>query len=205
MDDLKKIIYGMVAFFAIGMVVWLGFIFVNSCGLDVACAKAKQPQGLTPIPSLIPATLPASQHFLPTPTEPPTSAATEPPTAGGPDIARPSNPGGPGDAINLKGDVTSGAQLFAADCVLCHGLAGVGDIPNPGTDDVTTPPLNPIDDTLKDPDYKTYALNLDLFIQHGSTPPGINPTFKMPAWGDIKALTQQQIADIIAYLISLNP
>ena len=47
--------------------------------------------------------------------------------------------------------------------------------------------------------------NLDLFLEHGSTPEGPNPKETMPAWGDTKKLTPQQIADVIAYVMSLNP
>jgi len=46
---------------------------------------------------------------------------------------------------------------------------------------------------------------MDLFIQNGSSPAGTNPVFIMPAWGNSNSLTQQQISDLIAYLISLNP
>jgi mono/diheme cytochrome c family protein len=77
-------------------------------------------------------------------------------------------------------------------------------VPNPGTLDGFVPTLNPIDPALADSDKETFAYNLDLFIQHGSTPAGPNPSIAMPAWGDSNALTQQQIADVIAYLISLN-
>ncbi len=133
------------------------------------------------------------------------SSQTEPePTE---EVARPSNPGGPGDAINLTGDPNSGAQIFANNCQTCHNAQGKGGIPNPGSSDGTFPSLNPIDPTIKNSDLKTFAYNLDLFIQHGSTPeslPGAAPT-SMPAWGDKNALTQQQIADVIAYIISLNP
>jgi hypothetical protein len=66
------------------------------------------------------------------------------------------------------------------------------------------PPLNPIDPLLKNSIYKVFATNLDLFIQHGSVPEGSSPFRNMPGWGDHNALTQQQIADVIAYLISLN-
>ena len=66
------------------------------------------------------------------------------------------------------------------------------------------PPLNPIDPLLKDPDPKVFATNIDLFIQHGSVPEGISPFRTMPGWGDQNGLTQQQIADVIAYIISLN-
>ena len=67
------------------------------------------------------------------------------------------------------------------------------------------PPLNPIDETLISADPQAYAYNLDLFIEHGSTPEGTNPQQTMPAWGDEGKLTPQQIADVIAYVMSLNP
>ena len=41
-------------------------------------------------------------------------------------------------------------------------------------------------------------------MEHGSTPEGSNPILTMPAWGDKMLLTPQQIADVIAYMISLN-
>ena len=119
-------------------------------------------------------------------------------------VARPSNSGGPGDALKLTGDATSGAQIFQANCVPCHGPQGTQGVPNPGTDDDSVPTLNPIDPTMVSSNYKTFAYNIDLFVQHGSTPAGPNPSISMPAWGDQGALTQQQIADVIAYIISLN-
>jgi hypothetical protein len=75
---------------------------------------------------------------------------------------------------------------------------------NPGSDDGTVPSLNPIDETLISSDTLTYAYNLDLFIQNGSRPAGVNPNRWMPPWGIKNALTQQEIADLIAYIISLN-
>ena len=79
---------------------------------------------------------------------------------------------------------------------------------SPGSADGTVPPLNPIDSTLIDPDLKTYATNIDLFIEHGSVPEsataGAIPDRFMPPWGDRGALTPQEIADVIAYIVSLN-
>lgn len=126
-----------------------------------------------------------------------------------PEVARPSNPGTAGDAVNLTGDAAAGAQIFTANCVQCHGEQGKGGIANAGSADGTVPPLNPIDDTLKSPDYRTYASNLDLFIEHGSTPElaaggTTPPLLLMPNWGDAGVLKPQQIADVIAYVISLN-
>jgi mono/diheme cytochrome c family protein len=125
-------------------------------------------------------------------------------SAAAPEIARPSNPGEPGPAVTLTGDAHAGAQVFVDNCKKCHGDQGQGGVDNPGSSDGTIPPLNPIDETLANKDAKVFALNLDLFLEHGSTPGGPNPKEKMPAWGDEKKLTAQQIADVIAYVMSLN-
>ena len=76
---------------------------------------------------------------------------------------------------------------------------------NPGSTDTTVPPLNPIDPTLKSSDYKTVATNLDLFIEHGSTPEGTNPLRSMLPFGDNKTLTPQEIADVVAYVLDPDP
>ncbi len=136
------------------------------------------------------------------PTEAPTEGAT--PEAPGADIARPSNNGGPGPAVALVGSVDAGKAIFAQNCQRCHGAEGKGGISNPGSDDGTVPPLNPIDSTLVSSDYKTFATNLDLFLEHGSTPSGPGPVLSMPDWGDSGKLQPQQIADVIAYVISQN-
>ncbi len=124
------------------------------------------------------------------------------------EAAKPSNAGGPGEAVNLKGDAAQGQQIFANNCVACHGEQGKGGIANPGSKDGTVPPLNPIDSTMVSSDYKTFATNIDLFVQHGSVPEptqaGVTPALQMKAFGDQNLLTQQQIADVIAYVISLN-
>ena len=136
------------------------------------------------------------------PAAPPT--ATPAPTAAPAEVARPSNPGGPGPAVKLTGDAKAGADVYVANCKKCHGDTGSGGVNNPGSTDGTVPALNPIDDTLKSSDPVVYATNLDLFIEHGSTPGGDKPQQLMPAWGDQKKLTDQQIADVIAYVISIN-
>ena len=120
------------------------------------------------------------------------------------EVAAPSNSGGPGDAIHLTGDPIAGKQVYIAQCQLCHGPEGQGNVLNPGSDDGTVPALNPIDSTLVGSDFQTNVANIDLFIQNGSIPPGVNPALLMPAWGAQNGMTQQHIADVIAYLISLN-
>jgi len=99
------------------------------------------------------------------------------------EVARPSNPGGPGAAIGLTGDGKAGEQVYVASCQKCHGPQGTGNVANPGSDDGTIPPLAPIDATLVSKDAKVFATNLDLFIEHGSKPKGPHPKEVMAAWG----------------------
>ena len=53
-------------------------------------------------------------------------------------------------------------------------------------------------------DAEIFARNIDHFIQHGSIPDGPNPELKMQDFGDSNTLTQQQIAEIEAYILQLN-
>jgi hypothetical protein len=145
---------------------------------------------------------------LPTATPMPPAPTEEPPAPGAPtpEPAQPSNPGGPGPAGAMAGDVTRGRVEFGLYCAPCHGPEGMEEVgvPNPGSDDGIVPELNPIDPTLVNADSKIFAANLDLFIEHGSVPEGPSPLIMMPSFGDSKMLTEQQIADLIAYIISLN-
>ena len=208
MNDFRKIIYVVLVAFIVMLAVWISFLTSLGCGFNMACLGAVPQVDRTSIPTLIPATLPAPVQFLATFTPTPGAEVSTPgAVAGGPTevaIARPSNPGGPGPAVDLTGDADSGKQIFVANCQLCHAAEGKGGNPNPGSADGTIPALNPIDETLISVDAKTYATNLDLFLEHGSTPAGTGPTFSMPPWGDTGVLTPQQIADVIAYVISLN-
>jgi hypothetical protein len=77
-------------------------------------------------------------------------------------------------------------------------------IPNPGSDDGSVPVLNPIDPTIANADSQIFGQNLELFIEHGSVPEGSGPLLMMPPFGDGKMLSEQEIADLIAYVISLN-
>ncbi|MFN8473202.1 MAG: plastocyanin/azurin family copper-binding protein [Anaerolineae bacterium] len=112
-----------------------------------------------------------------------------------------------GAAASIHGDPVAGRSVYLANCSACHGQRGIGNVPNPGSDDGTVPPLNPIDpgfleDSQGDP--AAFAKAMDLFLQHGSRPAGDNPTFWMIPWGDRNLLTQQQIADVEAYAMMLN-
>ncbi|HEY3289244.1 MAG TPA: c-type cytochrome, partial [Anaerolineae bacterium] len=115
----------------------------------------------TPVPTSTITTTSATTATTATTT---TIAAVEP--------ARPSNEGGPGVAITLKGNSVTGQKIYAQQCAKCHGEAGKGGVDNPGSSDGTIPALNPIDETLVNKDIYLYIYNIDLFIEHGSTPGG---------------------------------
>lgn len=212
-DDTRRIIYGTIVAFLLFIAAWLAFVYISACGLTLTCVQGAPLVVRTPIPTLIPVNLPVATKYVPPPATP-TQLATLPtlapeadtPGPGEPavDIARPSNPGGPGPAVDLVGNPDNGKQIFVANCEFCHGVDGKGGLPNPGTTDGTVPSLNPIDPTLVNSDYKTFATNLDLFLEHGSVPEGVEPVRSMPAWGDSGALNPQQIADVIDYIIRLN-
>lgn len=121
-----------------------------------------------------------------------------------PNAPKPSNAGDVGKAVTLKGDAGNGAEIFSNTCAECHGDQGKGGVANEGSEEATVPELNPIDPGLKNSDLKVFAANLDLFLEHGSTPGG-TPSRIMLAYGDLGVLTPQQIADVIAYVIQLNP
>lgn len=209
MNDVRKMIYGTLIGFFLVLGFWLSIVYISACGLTFSCRQGAAKVERTPIPTLIPVKFFAPTRYVPPPATatsslPPLTPEAETHVSGQPDMARPSNPGGPGPAIDLVGNAENGKQIFVVNCQLCHGAEGVGGYPNPGSMDGTVPSLNPIDPTLIDPDLKIYATNLDLFIEHGSVPEGVTPVRSMPAWGDQGALTPQEIADVIAYIISLN-
>jgi mono/diheme cytochrome c family protein len=129
------------------------------------------------------------------------SKATTAPASGG---EAGETSGKPGPAVDLTGDATAGAMIFKNECEKCHGPEGKGGVENPGATEPTVPGLNPLDPEFVSTDAKTYATNLDIFIEHGATPEGNNPAKVMTAFGDEGKLTPQQIADVIAYVISLN-
>lgn len=120
-------------------------------------------------------------------------------------MARPHSPGGPGPAVNLVGDPVNGLNIYTDKCQKCHGDQGATGAANAGSDDGTIPVLNPVDQTLMSADHYVFVCNLDLFIEHGSVPSGPSPAQTMAPWGDSGQLKPQEIADVIEYVISLNP
>ncbi|HOG48622.1 MAG TPA: cytochrome c, partial [Anaerolineae bacterium] len=139
---------------------------------------------------------------LPTATLGPPPATTAPPETA--ELARPATLASPGQAVSLTGDVARGREAFGPSCAGCHGPVGLQGIGNPGSSEGRVPLLNPIDSDIASSDTGVFATNLDLRIQYGRVPVGPSPDIVMPAFGQANLLTQQQIADLIAYLIHVN-
>lgn len=109
-----------------------------------------------------------------------------------------------GPAAYVIGGADHGAELFKRHCSSCHGPEGKGGLPNPGSAERRVPGLSPIAPKLYSPEARQFAENIDTFIQHGSVPAGAAPAVRMPAFGDTNSLTQQEIANIEAYVLRLN-
>ncbi len=112
--------------------------------------------------------------------------------------------GRPGPAAYIIGNAEHGAILFKQQCQHCHGVDAKGGQPNPGSNDGTIPPLNPIDPHIYNKDPQTFAENVDIRVQNGAIPRGPNPQFHMPDFGKSHSMTQQEIAEVITYVLSLN-
>jgi len=112
--------------------------------------------------------------------------------------------GEPAEAATLNGSWKRGKTLFEKNCQSCHGPQGTDKVQNPGSDDGTVPPLNPIDPELASKTPSAFAAKIDRYIQHGSIPDGPSPALFMPNWGDSKTLSQKEIADVEAYVMRLN-
>jgi mono/diheme cytochrome c family protein len=103
-----------------------------------------------------------------------------------------------GAAVSLTGDAEAGRAVFIKSCVVCHGVEGGGGVPNAGSKDATIPELKPIDEGFSS------VASMDKVMEHGALPEGDSVAKKMPAFGDDGTLTPQQIADVIAYVRSIN-
>jgi ubiquinol-cytochrome c reductase cytochrome b subunit len=112
--------------------------------------------------------------------------------------------GPPGRAASVIGSGEHGAVLFRLYCASCHGPEGVGGITNPGSAGGTIPPLSPIDRKFYSSDPQTFANNIDRILQYGSIPKGPMPEKKMLEFGMTNSLTQEEIADLEAYILERN-
>ncbi|CAG0997278.1 hypothetical protein ANAEL_02684 [Anaerolineales bacterium] len=57
-NDVRKIIYGTITVFLVGVMSWISIIYVSACGVTLTCNRGAPRVDRTPIPTLIPATLP---------------------------------------------------------------------------------------------------------------------------------------------------
>jgi ubiquinol-cytochrome c reductase cytochrome b subunit len=147
-------------------------------------AGAQAPAEVTPAKIAAPAATPAS------------AVSTETP------------PAGPSVASVTVGGAEHGRTIFVSYCQSCHGQLGKGGVDNPNSADGTVPEINPIDPEIKGRTIATFIAQMDPYLQNGSVPEskpeGADPKLKMPSFGLSHTLTQQQIADVEAYVMSLN-
>jgi mono/diheme cytochrome c family protein len=101
----------------------------------------------------------------------------------------------PSPALNLPGDPTKGATLYAQNCTTCHGASlegGIGAVLNP------IDKLPGVPDTL-DPDF------LIAIITNGRQPQSGDPKqTAMPPKGGNAALTDQDVKDLASFIIQQN-
>ena len=60
-DDVRKTIYTTLTLFLFGVILWISFLFINACGFTLTCKQGNPLVDRTPMPTLLPATLPAMQ------------------------------------------------------------------------------------------------------------------------------------------------
>jgi len=193
----------------------LVLVLVDACAGPASSASPTTALSITPLPTV--AGIPSKKEEIETSTPAEESVESAPvpnplaPVAPGGDQTFAPVPGADitknGAAASLHGSPARGQTVFAQNCQACYAVAGKGGLANKGSDDGTVPPLNPIDPGFKvsaKGDPAAFAREIDLFIQHGSRPSGPDPALSMIAWGDHHRLTQQQIADVEAYVMQLN-
>lgn len=94
-----------------------------------------------------------------------------------------------------KPDIAAGKVKYNTLCASCHGATGKGD-------GAAAAALNPRPRNFQDVAYMGKKTDADLkkVIQKGGAAAGLSPL--MPAWG--ASLTEQDIANVIAYIRSLG-
>ncbi len=112
--------------------------------------------------------------------------------------------GDPGEAASIIGNVVVGQKLYTVNCATCHGINGAEGEPNYGSRFGRVPVLDPINRALFSRSPVQFAENIDRFIQHGSVKTVPAASLTMFDYGDSYTLTQPQIANIEAYILSIN-
>ena len=59
-DDVRSYIYGTIIIFLVGVFAWVSFLYLNACGFTLTCERGDLPVYRTPVPTLIPATMPVA-------------------------------------------------------------------------------------------------------------------------------------------------
>ncbi|NTW13036.1 MAG: hypothetical protein HGA30_06965, partial [Anaerolineales bacterium] len=59
MNDVRKMIYGTIIGFFLMLGLWFSIVYISSCGLTFTCNRGAPLVDRTPVPTLIPATMPA--------------------------------------------------------------------------------------------------------------------------------------------------
>lgn len=98
---------------------------------------------------------------------------------------------------NQGAAVEGGALYVRYGCVNCHGINGLGGVPNPQSPDKTIPPLSGVDFRTE---FNTEA-KIIAVIRSGSVI-GKAPIVSMPHWGGI--IPEQQLRALVAYLKTLK-
>jgi ubiquinol-cytochrome c reductase cytochrome b subunit len=205
-NPLKRPVAMLCALILAGIVVAISVIGYLSPGFAEAPVKPatgtsqKGPSSLASLGKTF--SVSASEAARPLSAKPVSAAAAAPENKAAPETA--GDHGIPGKAAYVIGSAVRGAEIFKKSCSSCHGPEGVATVPNPGSTDGKVPDLSPIDREDYSADAQTFAEIIDRYIQHGSVPAGPNPAIRMPAFGDTNTLTQQEIANVEAYVLQLN-
>ena len=51
-DDVRRVIYGTIVVFGVGLLIWFGFLYVNACGFTFTCNQGQPLIVRTPIPTV---------------------------------------------------------------------------------------------------------------------------------------------------------
>jgi mono/diheme cytochrome c family protein len=92
-----------------------------------------------------------------------------------------------GPTATLEESAAAGQAIFARRCASCHGAQGSGG---------RARTLNPASASMRGSGQQAFSENLTEIITHGKG--------RMPAWGDSGRLTAEEIAEVVAYILSLN-
>jgi hypothetical protein len=68
MNDVRRFIYATLGLLTTVIFFWVGFVYLNACGFTLTCKRGEQRVDRTPVPTLLPATLPVIEQSSDSPT-----------------------------------------------------------------------------------------------------------------------------------------